>query len=910
MPWFRVSWLRKLVATLRPQSLDDSLDAEFRFHLEQRIEEFVAQGMTPDEARREAAILFGNRTQLHESAREPDILVWLQTVLQDLRYTLRTLRRSPGFAMAAVLSLALGIGANTAIFTLLDQVILRTLPAASPEQLVQLTIDGPVYGSDIGANSISYPLYRDVRDRNQAFTGVLGYFQTPISVAFGEHTERVEGELVTGSYFDVLGVRPALGRVFHSLDDAIPNGDPLAVLSYDYWVDRFQADPTVVGRTLVVDGLPLTIVGVSQKGFDGVSLGHSPKIRIPISMKARLTQGYFSEFFTLENRRAYWVTVIGRLKPGLTRQQAQASLQPLFHSVLESEVRGEGFERVSREDKARFLRSSLLVLPAARGNSLLRRQYDAPLRILMAIVGLVLLIACANVANLLLARAAARQREVAVRLAIGASAGRVTRHALLESLLLAFTGGGVGLLLAIGMDRALLRFLPTDYGPASLATTPDARVLGFTFAVCCITGLFFGLVPVFATRKVDLAPSLKVDAPATSGGRGRVRQALVIAQVSLSALLLIAATEFLRSLSNLHNLDTGMQTRNVLEFSVNPSLNGYDKPHSVSFYRALLEKLRAAPGVDSAAGTAIALLNEDWWTPPITIDYSGPQSAEQNPNANLVSRGFFAALAIPLESGRGFTSADVSSKHRVVIINQAFARKYFAGRNPVGHYIGLGNDPGTKTDLEVIGVAKDSRFYNLRGEIRPQIYFDNDQNPDIQQINVYLRTGMTLAQASPVIRQAVRSLDPAVPVFALRTLDEQADLTLARDNMLASLTAVFGVLATILAAIGIYGVMSFSVARRTREIAVRMALGARRQTVEWLVIREVLTMAAIAFAVSVPAARALMSLAESQLYGVKGGDFVSIAFAIGALASVALLAAYLLVRRAALIDPMQALRSE
>jgi predicted permease len=906
----RMSWFRKLTATLRSQPLDTALDDELRFHLEERTDDFISQGLTREQARREAALLFGNRTLLRESTRERDVLKWLQTTFQDLRYALRTLRRSPGFAGAAVLSLALGIGANTAIFTLLDQVLLRTLPVAHPEQLAQLEVNGDSHAVNIGNDSLSYPMYRDIRDRNQIFSGVAGHFRTPVSVAFGERTERVEGELVTGNYFEVLGVGAVLGRMFNWQDDITPGGHPLAVLSYDYWVNRFHADRAVLGRGIVVDGLPLTIIGVSQKGFDGMSLGYSAKIRIPLAMKAQMTQGYFSEFFNLENRRAYWVIATARLKAGITRQQARVSLQPLFHSVLEMEVREKGFERASASDRADFLKSSLDVLPGSRGDSSLRREYDAPLRILMAIVGLVLLIACANVANLLLARAAARQREIAVRLAMGASAGRIARQALVESLLLAFAGGLAGLLLAAWMDSVLLRFIPTDFGPAKLMTTPDARVLAFTLGVSLITGLLFGMVPALATRKVDLAPTLKVDARGMSGGPARFRQALVVAQVSLSALLLIAAGQFLRSLLNLHKVDMGMRTRNVVGFSVNPSLNGYGKEQSGLFYRALLEKLREARSVEAAAATAIPVLDEDWWSTSISLDDAGPQSGNDNPNANLVSAGYFAALGIPLEAGRDFSPADAASKHRVAIVNQTFARKFFAGRNAVGHWIGLGGNRGTKTDIEVIGVSKDSKFYNVREEIRPQIYLDDDQNPDIQQFNVYLRTAMNAGQVAAMVRQVVRSIDPNIPVFALRTLDEQAELTLARDNMLTSLTSVFGALATALAAIGIYGLMSFSVARRTREIAVRMALGARSGSVQWLVMREVLTLAGMGVAIALPAAWALARLVQTQLYGVKAGDLGSTWMTVAALTAVALLAGYLPVRRAAGIDPMQALRSE
>ncbi|HUK14983.1 MAG TPA: FtsX-like permease family protein, partial [Bryobacteraceae bacterium] len=439
----------------------------------------------------------------------------------------------------------------------------------------------------------------------------------------------------------------------------------------------------------------------------------------------------------------------------------------------------------------------------------------------------------------------------------------------------------------------------------------DTRILAFTLAVCVMTGLLFGLVPALATRKVDLAPALKVDARAAAGGRTRFRRALVVAQISLSALLLIAASQFLRSLANLHRVDLGMRgSRSVVAFSINPSLNGHSKEQSVQFYRALLEKLRSSAGIESVGAATIPVLNEDWWSASITLDDAGPQPDNNNPNANLISSGFLSALGIPLLAGRDFAPSDAAAKHRVALVNQAFARQFFGGRNPVGHWIGLDNTPGTKTDIEVVGLAKDSKFYNVRRDIRPQIYLDDDQNPDIQQIIVYLRTAMSPSAVSTLVRTVMRGLDPHVPVFALRTLDEQAELTLARENMIASLTSAFGLVAVVLAAIGIFGLMSFTVARRTREIAVRMALGARGGSVRWLIMREVLALAGFGVAIALPAAWALARLVQSQLYGVKPNDGAGIWLAVAALSVVAILSTYLPVRRAAAIDPMQALRAE
>jgi predicted permease len=899
-----MSWMHRLRRSLRPTPLESALDDELSFHIEQRTEEFIGQGLSAEEARRRAQLLFGNRTLLRESTRDRDVFVWLETSLQDVRYALRGMRRRPGFTSAAVLSLALGIGANTAVFTLLDQVLLRNLPVPHPEELVQLRRTGGVYGTTYGDASYSYPLYRDLRDQNNVFSGVFGLFPVTVSVAFGSHTERVDGELVTGNYFDVLGVTAAIGRTFVGADDVTPGGHPLAVLAYDYWFSRFSGDPRIVGRTITVDGLPLTVIGVSRKGFDGVIVGRRAQIRIPIAMKAQMTQGNFAEEFNLTSRRCYWVNVFARRKPGVDRVRAQAAMQPLLHSLLAMELTEKGFEKAGSRDREEFLRGSMQLLPAARGVSELT-DYEAPLRILMGIVGVVLLIACANVANLLLARATARQSEMALRLAIGASAGRIVRQLLVECLLLAIAGGATGILLAVWMDRLLIRFV----AQASLAATPDLRVLGFTLAICIATGMLFGLAPALSASRLGNIAALKTGGRVTGDGT-RLRGSLVVAQLSLCLLLLVAAGQFVRSLANLRRLDMGLQARNVLQFSVNPSMNGYTKQQSGRFYRALMENVRQIPQVEAAGASALAVLDEDWWSPAITTDVGGPQRGTENPNATLVSAGYLGALRIPLLLGRDFTTADDTSGHPVVLVNQAFARRYFGDRNPVGHRIGLGDAQGTPTDLEIVGVVRDSKFFNLRDAIRPLIYFDNDQNPDVQQINVYLRTSSDPAIVFAEVRHTIAILDAAVPVFGMRTLEEQADLTIAQDRMVTLLTTLFGVMAAMLSAIGIYGVMSFRVARRTREIAVRMALGARRGSVTWMVMREVLLLALAGIALALPAAWFLMGLVQSQLFGVAPHDPASLATASGMLALVALAAGYLPVRRAAGIEPMNALRTE
>jgi predicted permease len=836
------------------------------------------------------------------------------TIWYDLRDAARQVRRSPGFTAAALLSLALGIGANTAIFTLLDQVLLRPLPIANPEQVVLLTWTGPKPGARMFGDTMSYPAYRDIRDRNTVFDGVLGRYPLVLSVGAGSgsHTALVSGELVTGNYFEVLGIQPALGRLFTSDDDRVPGGHPLAVLSYDYWTAQFNADPAVIGRPLIVDGVTLTIIGVSPRGFDGVEVGAAPKIRLPMAMKAQMTQGWFSEVLTLENRRVYWVQTFARLKPGITMTQAEASLQPLARAIVESEVSAPEIAQVSPEGKARFLKSSLRVQPNGEGRSGLRETYDLPLRVLMAMVGFVVLIACANVANLLIERAMGRQREIAVRQALGASAWQIVRRMLTESLMLSLLGGAAGLLLAMWTSQALIAFVPTDDDPLNLRTTPDLRILLFTLALCLTTGLLFGLAPALASRRVELTESLRPNARGVAGGHGRLRQLLVIAQVSLSVLLLIGASQFLRTLVNLRHVDLGLRTAQITTFAVNPSLNGYGKARSRQFYRELMDRIRATPGVESAGAAAIGALEGDGWTSDVTIE-GGVMTGGTRRGAtmNLVSAGYRATLGIPLLAGRDFSPNDATMKHLVAVVNETFAREYFGSQNPIGKRLGMGSGPGTTLNIEIVGLMKDSRFGSVRApQIPPRIFLDNDQNDDVQQINAIVGSTLDADQMHAAMRRLVQSLDPNVPVFNARTLDAQADRTLARERMVASLASAFGLLATLVAAVGVYALMAFSVTGRTREIGVRLALGARTAHVTWLVMREVLTLIVIGTAIALPAAWALSRAVQSQLYGVTPQDAASMFIASGVLAMVASLAGFIPARRATRINPTEALRAE
>jgi predicted permease len=513
------------------------------------------------------------------------------SLIQDLRFALRGLRQSPVFTAVAVVSVALGIGANTAIFTMLDQVLLRLLPVKDPQGLVLLTSRGSHYGNNRGGNALSYPMYADFRDHNQVFSGVFCRFSLPLNVTFDGRTERANGELVSGSYFPVLGVGAALGRTITPDDDKVRGGHPVAILSFDYWKTRFAADPAIVGKTIIVNNYSMTVIGVTQEGFHGVDLGAAPQIHVPVMMKAQMTP----QWNDLDNRRSRWVNVFARLSPGVSLTQAKAALQPFFHGMLEQEVQEAAFSHASSYTRQQFLKTWIDVLPASQGRSPLRNQLTRPLWVLMAIVGLVLIIACGNVANLLIARATARQKEIAIRLALGASRGRVIGQLLVESALLAVLGGVVGVALAAWMDQALLRFLPNESGSVFISSSPDLRILAFNFGVALATGLLFGLAPALQATRPDVAPTLKDQAGAVVGGgsQARLRKALMVAQVTLSLLLLIGAGLFIRSLRKLKTLDPGFQTENLIVFSVDPIMNGYSPDRARQFYKQFQDSIAA-----------------------------------------------------------------------------------------------------------------------------------------------------------------------------------------------------------------------------------------------------------------------------------------------------------------------------
>ncbi len=833
-------------------------------------------------------------------------------LLQDLRYALRTFRKSPLFVAVALLSLAFGIGANTAIFTLVDQVLLRLLPVKDPQQLVLLWGRGPHYGSNNGRYKLSYPMYKDISANNQVFSGMFARWNTSMSVSAEGKTERVEGELVSGSYFPVLGVGAALGRVLTPDDDKTPGGHPLAVISYRYWVSRFARNSNVIGKKILVNGYPLTIVGVSQGGFDGTSPGYAPQIRVPLVMKAEMDPVGAGFDYNFTSRRGRWINVFGRLKPGVTAQQAKASLQPFFHQMLEMEIREKGFARAAPETRQRFLTMWIDLLPASKGDSNLRRQFSSALLVLTAIVGLVLLIACANVANLLIARATARQREIAIRLALGASRSRIISQLLIESLTLATAGGIAGLLLAMWMDQALLGFLPASDAPLAISTTPDARILLFTMGVSLLTGIIFGLAPALQSTRPQLAGTLKEQVGSIAGGASvGIRKTLVVTQVTLSLLLLIGASLFIRSLSNLKDLDPGFKIGNLLEFSVNPTMSGYKPERSLDFYRQLRENLDAIPGVESSTLAVMPVLADDEWDNSMAVEgFAHKPGNTPDPHMQFITPDFFKTMRIPILAGRDFRMTDAKGAPEVCIVNEKFAKRYFKDGNALGRHVGMGGDPGTKLNIEIVGIVGDTKYENMREEVPIEVYQPYNQVPFVLGMMGYVRTARQPEQAFSAIRRVVNGLDPTLPVSNMETLEKQQQESLITERLVATLSAGFGILATLLAAIGVYGVMAYLVAQRTREIGVRMALGAATGDVVWLVMKEVLLLAGIGIAIGLPAALALTKFAKAQLFGIQPNDALSMALATLAIAMVAILSGYIPARRATLVDPMRALRWE
>jgi predicted permease len=829
----------------------------------------------------------------------------MDLLMQDVAFAARTLRKTPGFTIIVVLTLALGIGANTAIFSLTDQVLLRRLPVQHPEQLVVLDGPGPNQGRTFNNGTFSYPMYCDFRDHNTVMDGVIARFPAPLTLTINGQAERVAGELVSGNFFDVLGVRPLVGRLFRPDDDKTPGGHPIAILAYDYWMRRFAGDPRVLNQKIALNSMPMTIVGVAPRDFHGVILGEAPDVMVPLMMKAQMTPTWDD----LMNRRSRWVTIMARVKPGLSHQQAEASMNVLYRQINQDELKQ--IATASKLFRERFVAKHLFLREGAKGRSDIRDQFSTPILVLMGMVGLVLLIACANVANLLLARGAARQKEVAIRMALGAGRRAIVRQRLIESLLLGAGGAVLGIMLAWWTGALLIKALPFDSAGTVLSASPDGRIVAFALVTAFVTALLFGLAPALQSTRPVLTTTLKDEAGSVVGGTGhsRFRKALVVAQVGLSVLLLAGAALFARSLYNLKTLNPGFQADQLLGFSIDPSLSGYSKERAIAIYQQLQDRLAQLPEVHAATASVLPIMADDNWSSTVRVEgYQPKEGEDMNPDVDAVGPDYFSTMGQPLIAGREFTIKDGATAPKVAVINETMARTYFGKDSPLGRHLGWNRDK--TTNIEIVGVVKDAKMSTLRDQIRRYVYTPYMQEAELGSMTFYVRARGAADSTAASVRAAALRVDPNLPIFDMKTMTQTMDDSLFIERMVAALSTVFGALATLLAALGLYGVMSYSVARRTREIGIRMALGAERQSVMWMVLREVTVMVAIGVAIGLPLAFGLSQVVRSQLFDLSPHDPVALAASAGILASVALLAGYFPARRATRVDPMLALRYE
>jgi len=822
-------------------------------------------------------------------------------MLNDLRFALRTFRRSPGFVAIAIASLALGIGANTAIFSLFDQVLLRSLPVADPGRLVLFHNEGQDPGwaqADNYETVYSYPTYKDFRDRSQVFDGVIARSGGSATVMEPAGAANARADVVSGNFFEVLGVHAAMGRTIERSDDAAPGASPVVVLSGVYWSGHFGSDPTVLNRRILVNGQPMTVIGILDRRFLGVQSGQTPDLYVPLAMKQQISPG----FEGLADISFRWLNVIARLKPGVPLEKAQAASRVLFKTVRNEDL--AHIEKMDPPTLADYNSRTLDLHPAAEGINMLGVFWRKPLQVLMAMVGLVLLIACANLANLLVARAAAREREMAVRSAIGASRTAILRQLLTESLTLTLAAGFVGLFLASWAVSGLLWLISEGDDHSWLAAHLDFRLFAYTLAVSLLAGLVFGCAPLLQTWKLDLVTVLKDQAGTTaSSSRQRIRKVLVAAQVALALILLAGAALFAQTLANLKHTDPGFQPANVLRFAIEPRLNGYDKERASALLLSVRERLAALPGVETVGYAGLGPFSDGDMGIGVYVEGRAPNNADEASTDSL-SPGFFRALRIPIVAGREFNERDNAAGPKVAIINQAFAKMYFPGRNPLGRRLGTSR---SHIEFEVAGVARDMAHGSLREPAKPFLYFPFEQHP-LDRTVFYVR-GYG-AQLGPAVRAALRQIDANLPVMDLATMQSRVDRSVSIERSIATLAAGFGLLATLLAAVGLYGVVAYAVARRTVEIGVRMALGAARSDIYRIVLKEVGILLLAGAAAGLPVALALGKVIESQLYGVTPHDPLLIAAAVAVLTAVALAAAFVPARRAASIDPVRALRGE
>jgi predicted permease len=898
------------------------VDEEIRLHLALRTAQLTRDGLSPEAARAEAERRFGSpdeaRTVLHSSAERREERMRHRELLDaargDLRVALRGLRRAPGLVVTAVLSLALGIGANAAIFSLFDQLLVRPLPVPHPEQLVKLVAPGPRSGGsacgDAGEckETFSYPMFRDLERGNTGVT-VAGHTLVDASITYGDRTLPGRAALVSGGYFRALELQPALGRLLQPSDDESLGGPSIAVLDYAYWQSQLGGDPGVLNRTIVVDGQPVTVVGVSPRGFDGTTRGVRPLVYLPLSMTPQIahTMDGMVNFDT--NRRFYWLYAFGRIPPGSDIERAQTAINRVYRPII-TDVEATLQEGLTDKEMAEFRAAKLELAPAARGQNGLERQVRTPLVLLFAVAGVVLLIACANIASLLLVRGASRGMEVAVRLSLGAGRRRVIMQLLTESMVLAVLGGVVGLLVAHGTLLLAQSILP-QAAASAVQFGLQWPVILFAIGLAITTGLVFGLFPAFHSTRESLVTTIRANAGQIAGARSTLRShaALVVGQIALSTVLLVAAGLFLKSLRNVAREDVGLAVEHLATFTLSPELVGYSPERSRQLFRRLDAELATIPGVTGVSTARVALFTGGGWSTGARVEGVKYEPGMDNATMiNLIGPAYFQTLGIPLLSGREFTTADREGTNRVAIVNAAFVKKFGLGGSAIDRRVAIWGDK--EPNIQIVGVAGDAKYQGVKDRLRAVVYTAYPQESKLGTVTYYVRTSGDPAVVLRQMSAAVTRIDPNVPIQELKTLPQQLRENVAVDRMIGALSAAFAVLATLLAAVGLYGVLGYTVAQRTREIGVRMALGADQWNVRRLVLRQVAWMTLAGGVLGMLAALAFGRTARSLLFGLDEHDPVAVVTAAVVLAAVALAAAYLPARRASSIDPMRALRAD
>jgi predicted permease len=901
--WRRLeSWL-SWFPWYRRQARDADLARELRDHLDLEAEEQRAAGLAPKEAAYAAHRALGNALNIEEDVRGAWGGQWLETFVQDMRCGLRQLRHNPGFATVVVLTLALGIGANTAIFSLLDTVLLKTLPVQQPEQLFFL--------DNVGARGPNggppYPCFERFRDETHGFSGMAAFSGDVSKLSIDGRFEQALVQYASDTYFEVLGVKPVLGRLLAPGDERL--NPPGAVISYAYWQRRFGRSPEVLGKAIQLETRALTIIGVTPPEFFGLQVGHPVDITVPISLKAARQ---------LHDPGAWWLDIIGRLKAGVSPELARAEIDVIYQNFMSG-------GQISPEDRRDYF-NHIELLPASKGLDELRHRFSKPLLVLMVLVGLVLLICCVNISNLLLARATARQREFAVRVAIGAGRARLIRQLLTETLLLFFFGAGLGLVFASWASHGLVGFFATGRYPIVVDLHLNVRILAFTAGVALITGLLLGLAPAFSAVRADPQRAIKEGENQFTASHPRLSagKLLVSLEVASSLVLLFGASLFIRTLQNLKSIDPGFRTHGVFTMMVEPLDAEYQVsfgPPAVlqkkaerlaTFWGQLLAQVRATPGVQSASLSVLTPLSGR--DRGVGVDVAGfqPRSdRDKGVGENHVSDGYFETMGIPLLQGRTFTPSDNAAAPNVAILNETAARFYFGDRNPIGAHLDFGKTPISDGIYQVLGVIRDSKHNSLREDTPRFVFLPVAQARDyLDRLALAVRTNSNTLDLAPIIRQRIRALGANILITETATLDQQIDQSLLRERLVSTLSSVFGLLALLIAAIGLFGVMSYATVRRTREVGIRMALGARSGAVVWLVLRETLLMVGLGIGLGIPAALLLGRTVGTLIYGLKPSDPTTVCGSVVILGAVAVLAGYLPAKRASKVDPMVALRYE